>query len=815
MNRNKVLLLAVVGFFSLNTIAKKVEKNGDLILIKDKNNVYCQNSFFRIPLDSRKKHLFRFVDKQKKAPLVLSTWIWYHGRSVEKGVFYQAHNETAWPLKSIDHEWSKDKKTLTVYLKSSNNDWLVTREVKLYSNKPYVKLRYKLEAKEYFPRDKYVAPLVELLRDFTEVSYETTGKYSPVQEIKKISGKTLTGPATIVQFFAPKYKRTLTIINNANLAVKNGFDEPASFICRDLKKLKRLHLSNSSLQPNFYLKKGQTMDTELLFLLQEGAKPNVANQEKAGELAEKFKFLPDAETTKFARSKAYRTKASELARTLKSDSNCDLWYESSLKKVFPAFSKPEAKTETVRVFSAKNEKESFQLVVKPKKELVLEKVSVSGFLKDGKVFDNIKTWKYLLEYQKKDTIPGVYGMEDLFADKLLELQKVLPCKFTANKAQPLWFTVGVPEGMAAGAYKAQITLKFSDKSEIKVPVSLRVWNFALPQKYPYRAVGTVGWSSPKSKRMDYIKKMSEYHISGNLLPGDGKSKLKLFDGKRIHMDEFVKRAKIASEQYHNNTLLLPNTFLGNCSWRPGKRVAFRNMDPRTKEFDAAYRSYLQQCSELLKKNGLAEGIVVKVWDEIPTPGYPIFEKATKIIRSVNPDFKIQYVGAPDEKLVKLADIICPGAFSSWWGEKAEKIINKYRAEGKEFWVYLNHLTFSVDQEAAVTRLVPWMCWTRGISGYYQWGVDAGWKRGDFNTHGNVWLFYPSSEEPVPSVRLEYFRDGIEDYVYFRLLEAKSKNNKALEKVLEISPKFAPVKIDVKQMHDLRMSIGELLDKSAR
>ena len=815
MIKNKIFLLVIVGLFSLNTIAKKVEKNGDLILIKDKNNVYCQNSFFRIPLNSSRKHLFRFSDKQKKVPLVLSTWIWYHGRSTKKGVFYQAHNETSWPLESIRHEWSKDKKTLTVYLKSSNNDWLVTREVKLYSNKPYVKLRYRLEAKEYFPRDKYVAPLVELVRDFTKFSYETRGKYSPALEIKKNSGKTLSGPATIMQFFAPKFKRTLTVINNANWAVKNGFDEPASFVCRDLKKLVRLHLSNSSLQPNFYLKKGQTMDTELLFLLQEGAAPNKVNQNEAVELAEKFKFLPDSETTKFARSKAYRTQVSALARTLKSNGSYDLWYESSLKKVFPAMTKPGAKAKTVEVFSAKNEKESFQLVVKPESDIVLEKISVSGFSKGGKDFDNIKILAYLLEYQKKDTIPGLYGMEDLFADKLLELQKVLPCKLTADRAQPLWFTVGVPEDVDAGIYQAKVTLRFSDKSELKVPVSLRVWNFALPQKYPYRAVGTVGWSSPKSRRMDYIKKMSEYHISGNLLPGDGKSKRKLFDGKRIYLDEFVKRAKIASEQYHNNTLLLPNTFLGNCSWRPGKRVAFRSMDPRTKEFDAAYRSYLQQCSELLKKNGLAEGIVLKVWDEIPVAGYPIFEKATKIIRSVNPNFKIEYVGAPDEKLVKLADIICPGAFSSWWGKKAETIINKYRTEGKEFWVYLNHLTFTVDQEAVVTRLVPWMCWTRGISGYYQWGVDAGWKRGDFSSQGHVWLFYPSSEEPFPSVRLEYFRDGIEDYVYFKLLEDKDKNNKALGKVFEISPKFAPAKIDIKGMHDLRMRIGDMLDKSAK
>lgn len=805
-----VLTVIFLSLFLLNTHAKKVEKHGDLVLIKDNNNVYCQNNFFIIPLNSGRNHLFRFLEKDKKLPLLLSTWIWYHGRSPEEGVFYQAHSEALWPLESIEHKWSEDNKTLTVTLKSSNVDWLVTREVQLYADKPYVKLRYSLTAREYFPRDDLVAPLMELLKNFTMISYECKGKFSPALAIQEISGKKIPVPATIIQFFAPEYKRTLTVINNANLAVKNGFEAPTEFLCRDNKKFKRLHLSNSSLPPNFYLKKGETMDTELIFLLQDGAEPNPANQKAAVDLAEKFNFLPDSDTLKFSQTREFRTKSSQLARLLSGNKDCKLWYESPLKKVFPSMNEPASQGDAIDIFSAKNEKESFQVVIKPEKDISLEKVTFSDFVSDRNRVSGITVQKYLLEYQKKNTIPGLYGFDDQFADKLVELDSVLPLEFKANIAQPVWFTVNIPGNAEAGLYNGRIKLSFSDKKEITVPVVLKVWNFTLPPKSRYRAVGSVGWSSPASKRMEYIKKMSEYYFSGNLLPGDSKSKYALFDGKQVYLDEFIKRAVTASKEYHNNTTLLPNTFLSGCAWRPGKKVAFRNMDPQTKEFENAYRSYLQQCSELLKRNNMDKDVVLKVWDEIPVAAYPVFENAVKIIREVNPDFKIEYVGAPDEKLVKLADIICPGAFSSWWGEKAKAIINKYHKAGKEFWVYLNNLTFTVDQEAAVTRAVPWICWTRGISGYYQWGMDASWKS-DFDQNGNVWLFYPSEGTPVPSVRLEYFRDGIEDYNYFELLKEKGDKTQLLKEIFEISPEFGPLDADIVKMHKLRLRIGDALN----
>jgi hypothetical protein len=810
---NKLILpLLLLGILSAKSQGKQVESYNDLKIISDgRNNVYAENLYFKVPLTARKKHLFRFIDKTKKAPLLLNTWIWYHGKSTSPDVFYKAHSETNWPLNNINWQWEKDHKTLNINLQSQNSDWFVTRRITLYSGKPYIKLHYILKAKKYFPRDKFVAPLVELVRNFTKASCNFKNKFSPAIPVKQLSDKKLM-PSTIVQFFAPDYKRTLSVINNSNLAIKNGYEQPSVFKVRDLKKLIRIFLDNNSIPPNHYLQKGELMETELLFFLQDGATPTEANQAAAYKLAEKFNFLPDSKTLKFSKTSQLHSKASSLARLLHSDGSRTIWSESSMKKIYPATNTPSKKGQQVELFCAKNEKESFQLAIKQQQNASLTEVIVSDF-KNGKSVlpaKNIKS--YLLEYQTKYTVPGFYGKGTLVADKLLEIQNVLPYKFKKNIVQPLWFTVNVPHNTNAGLYKGQITLKFSDDKKLNVPVALKIWNFSLPEKYPYRAFGTIGWSSPKAQRMDYIAKMADYHISGNLLPGDSRSKMKLFDGKQVHLEEFIERAKTAVQKYNSNAIQLPNTYLGNCAWRPGKRVSFRNMDPTTKEFENAYRTYLVECSKLIRKNGLQKEIFLKVWDEVPVQAYATFKRAVAIVRQADPDFKIEVVGAPDKIIVENADIICPGAFASWWGEKADKVVQKYSNQGKEFWVYLNHMAFRTDQEAVITRLVPWMCWSRGLSGYYQWGMDAGWK-GDFDQNGHTWLFYPSKKNPVPSVRLEYFRDGIEDYTYFKLLEKRSNaKNALLKEVLKLSPKFAPPELDVAKLHELRLKIGNSLEQ---
>jgi len=130
----------------------------------------------------------------------------------------------------------------------------------------------------------------------------------------------------------------------------------------------------------------------------------------------------------------------------------------------------------------------------------------------------------------------------------------------------------------------------------------------------------------------------------------------------------------------------------------------------------------------------------------------------------------------DAKWLKDTDILCI-RLAAWDSEYAEQ----FRSQGKELWMYVSspaHPTPSlvIDYPAISHRIIPWMAWKEGAAGLLYWSVNYWegdpWKdpatfQNDQN--GNGFLFYPAAEGPVPSIRLEVLRDGIEDYEYLNLL----------------------------------------------
>ena len=794
-------------FLTTNIQAQKVEVHDDLKLEMDTSkNICLENSFFKLTLKNGENYVFNFFDKVKNIPLLYKTNIYYTGQAPQ-GEFYNTESEEKWSPDEQSWEWSKDSKEVTLSLKSHNNDWDVNRLITLYADKPYLKLRYVLTAKESSERDTHSFPLMQLIPAFTSISYNLNDKFSQVAPIEKTSNAKLV-PATIIQLFAPQYQRTLNVINNFNLPVESGYEFGSSFVCSDSKWCKSLSLNHSYIVKGDFLKKGQTRVAELLFFIQDGVDASLAKQQEAYKLARDFEFLPKPESLKFNNARAEYEKASPLARLISKDKTLQIWSESSLKKVFPQMSAPKSFDKNVKIFCAKNESESFQLVISPQTDLKLIKVSISD-LRDGKkILEKDHINSYLLEYQDKTTVPGFYGLgSNKVADKLVNLKDTLPCNFLANTAQPLWFTVNIPSSAVAGLYRGKITLEFSNHKVVKVPIVLNVWNFALPQKYTYRAFGLL-WDSPESRNMEYAKKMAEYHMTTDFTR---KGKTKMFDGKQVNFDEFIKNANTTIREYHANTIYLPNVYLGNWSWKPGQKSLFRNMDPASEEFDAPFGSYLKQSAKILRDNGLIDNTFLYIWDEMMPLHYPTINKVVKIIRQADPGLKIMTVGAPDKEVLDNVDIICTGAFSAWWGKRAEKMVEENRSKGKEFWCYLNAETFTPDQPAVITRLVPWKCWSRGITGYLQWSMNSYWNS-DFDSNGHVWLFYPSKGEPVASVRLEYFRDGIEDFEYFELLKSRNNGDQLLKEVLTVTPKFSSPDYDLVKIHNLRLKIGEVLAK---
>ena len=107
-----------------------------------------------------------------------------------------------------------------------------------------------------------------------------------------------------------------------------------------------------------------------------------------------------------------------------------------------------------------------------------------------------------------------------------------------------------------------------------------------------------------------------------------------------------------------------------------------------------------------------------------------------------------------------------------------QLADKARAEGRDVWVYTTG-DFNIETDAIYHRLRPWKVMNLKAGGYLIWCMNR-WVgndkfigdkvRSDWNPrldgvtpHSSAMMIYPGKDGPVSCIRLENFRDGIEDY----------------------------------------------------
>jgi hypothetical protein len=141
-------------------------------------------------------------------------------------------------------------------------------------------------------------------------------------------------------------------------------------------------------------------------------------------------------------------------------------------------------------------------------------------------------------------------------------------------------------------------------------------------------------------------------------------------------------------------------------------------------------------------------------------------------------------------------------------------------------------SFFVDEQPAETRLLAWACWGHNASGFLGESLTrwpAAWK-GLANNPPLTWsdggwgenfLFYPGPKGPLPSLRAERLRDGIEDYEYLKRLAAAVKDERIKDSKLAqwSGRRFFAADVTAEGLATLagraegaRVQIGRALDK---
>ena len=208
--------------------------------------------------------------------------------------------------------------------------------------------------------------------------------------------------------------------------------------------------------------------------------------------------------------------------TVYSDGVCKVWSTGSTYKIMKDEPVPNKKGKVV-LYSAKNETESFQLVLSPVKNMNGVSIEISELRnKEGKIIPSENVSIRKVEYVNVTKPSGRRHHAGWYPDPLPLYKK--PFDTIAGINTPVWFTVKVPVNTPSGKYIANISMK-SGLWKATVPVELNVWNFSLPE-IPYMRSG-FGLSDRFIKRYhnldtkeeleqvkdEYFRNFKEYKIS--------------------------------------------------------------------------------------------------------------------------------------------------------------------------------------------------------------------------------------------------------------------------------------------------------------
>ncbi len=462
--------------------------------------------------------------------------------------------------------------------------------------------------------------------------------------------------------------------------------------------------------------------------------------------------------------------------------NVKIFAASSLDRIFkdgktllkPTYSK------TVSMSAARHEYESFQVGVFSKTETLSEVSLEVSDLIDSKAGnkigrENIK-W-YVVGYVQ--TIVPYYPVKfvGLWPDPLLTAK---PTNIEAGTVQPFWVSVYISPETPPGDYNGTVTVKSETLILATVPLHVHVYDFTLPNR------------SHLKTAFDFYE-----HITKIRYPQGEKESALAWRGRLDALnDEFLllmlkyrMNPVLNVDPTRDSDLARVDRFMiyGLNNFSIGKfGGTFDNNWPKdTPSIEAllpVYRTY----GENLKLNKMLDYTYIYTWDEGDMRN-PLVPKITSMIHRAYPGLK---------NMVCYHGIWDPIDNPSWgkdidiWTFQIdnynEKKMAKLKKLGIEMWTYISGPSgtgspnLAMDFDSIDYRIIPWMAWKYDIRGFLYWCVNwwpkvdpfASAHNSDWEQNGNGLLFYPGEQGPLPSLRAEIFRDGMEDYEYIYALLKK-------------------------------------------
>jgi len=434
---------------------------------------------------------------------------------------------------------------------------------------------------------------------------------------------------------------------------------------------------------------------------------------------------------------------------------------------------------------ARNEKESFQVVVVPVAADAKQVAVRVGDLKSeaGDVFPASQINCDVVGYVETKTKPP-YGTSHIgwWPDPLLGF--LGPVDVAAGDAQSFWLRVRADAKQKPGIYQGTFTVSAAGAATQSFPLRVKVRSFSLPTHSPLPTAIT--FSPHDHPTPETTPQQNEWRKSADY-PRNCWKKHKLAWADML-ADYYIDYDSL----YRHGP---PDFEVIKHLHDKGQLVAFNlgifDRVSRTPEAAAETLEGLRSAYRQAKELGVLDHAYIYGFDECKPEMFPLLEKTAQTLKKEFPEALLMTTSYDNsygmDTVAKTIDAWCPLTPRF---DPAQ--VAKARAAGKQVWWYIccgphnPQANIFIEYDAIESRLLmgPLTAMQRpdGFL-YYQtsiWnsrkpitgGPFTDWDPRSWTSyHGDgSWTCVGPDGTPLPTIRLENFRDGLEDYAYFVILE---------------------------------------------
>jgi len=507
----------------------------------------------------------------------------------------------------------------------------------------------------------------------------------------------------------------------------------------------------------------------------------------------------------------------------------------------------------VLIESARNEFESAQIAVRSEKDAELQLTCTP--LKHKSKDERLQCMPRFVGYVKvKENVRKTPPEEIIhpapagFPDYLMQESRL---GIQAGQTQPVWLTIFIPASASPGTYRGTVAVRTGNAQET-TGIELAVHKATVPAG---KSLYLTNWMNPGNiAKFAKVEPWTDEHWK--LLASHAASMalhrqnviltpLRLIEihrrGGKMSFDfaKFDRWVRLFRESGVDGLIEGGHMAGRSGDWKSGfnlgsmeiiedgAKTTLPAVAVESKECEAFLSQFLPALQQHLEEQGWVDSYVQHLADEPIDANAESYRRLADLVKRYAP--RLRRIDATMTPNVQGCLEIWVPVLDQFDGNMA--FYQQRMKAGDEVWFYTclgpvgRYPNRFIDFSLLKVRLLHWLNFKYGLSGYLHWGYNH-WTDDPFNDTQPMWshgaplpagdmcIVYPGPKGPIESLRYEAMRDGVEDYELLRTLAHRKP--KAASKICDgIVRSPTDYERGIQEFRDARGRLLEMLDVGAR